>query len=159
VTARSLLFALIAPLIATTLPAARASQYLLDQAHAIIPAPEGKRLRKAGIRSTLDLLTTGRTVDGRKALANRTGLPFERLSALVALADLMRVRGIGPDVARLLTAVGIRTVADLQRADPSAAGAAIQAVNREKKLSTNPPPIESISYWVAQSRYLPIVLE
>ena len=38
-----------------------ASQYNLDQARAIISKPEAKKLRQAGIRSTLDILLHGRT--------------------------------------------------------------------------------------------------
>jgi predicted flap endonuclease-1-like 5' DNA nuclease len=144
--------------LAIVTPAA-ASEYPLDQAKAIIPHPEATRLRKAGIRTTLDILTSGLSPDKRRQLAARSGLPPERIEALAALADLLRVRGIGPDVARLLTAAGVRTIADLQRCDPTAVAAAIKDLNRERKLSTNPPGAESISYWITQARLLPIVLQ
>ena len=78
---------------------------------------------------------------------------------LTALADLLRVRGIGPDVARLLTAVGVRTIADLQRADPNLTAQAILDVNKARRLSQNPPGAPSLGYWIRVSRDLPIVLE
>ncbi len=138
---------------------ALASQYALEQAHAIIPAADAQKLRRAGLRTTLDLLTYGRTADGRRAIAARSGLAPERIAEWAGLADLMRVRGIGPDVARLLAAVGVRCLADLQRADPASTAAAVKDVNKARKLSTNPPGIESIAYWIDQARGLPVVYE
>ena len=41
-------------------PSARASQYPLDQAAAIIPRDDAPRLRKAGIRTTEDFLVWGK---------------------------------------------------------------------------------------------------
>jgi len=138
---------------------ARASQYPLEQAHAIIAPADAARLKRAGLRTTLDLLTYGRTAPGRQAIAARTGIPVERIADWAGLADLMRVRGIGPDVARLLAAVGVKCLAHLQRAEADPLASAIREVNRDKKLSTNPPGAESIAYWIAQARSLPIVLE
>lgn len=138
---------------------AASSEYPLDQVVLIIPRAEARRLRRAGIESTLDLLTYGRTVAARQLLAERSHLALEKIEGWVALADLMRIRGIGPDVARLLTAAGVRTLADLQRSDPSATAIAIRDINKLKRLSPNPPGAESLAYWINQSRRLPIVLE
>jgi hypothetical protein len=136
-----------------------ASQYSLDQARQIISRAEAKSLRRAGIQSTFDILIHGRTPSDRAELSTATGLSVEKILSLVMLADLMRVRGIGPDVARLLTAVKVRTVEDLQRADPEATAVAVHDINKRLHLSTNPPGAESISYWVVQARELPVVLE
>ena len=138
---------------------AAASQYPLDQAAAIISRPDAKKLHRAGIRTTLDILNRGRTVVGRQRLADLSGLRVDQIEAWTALSDLLRVRGIGPDVARLLTAVNIRTISDLQKADATAIAQAIQVVNRERHLSTNPPGAEPLGYWIGLSRGLPIVLE
>ena len=83
---------------------------------------------------------------------------MSRIEAWVNLADLMRVRGIGPDVARLLTAVGIKTLSDLQRADAATTAAAIRDFNKKTHLSTNPPGAESIRFWIGMSRALPIIV-
>ena len=138
---------------------AAASQYPLDQATRIIPRVEGHKLQKAGIQTTLDLFVEGHTAEGRRVLAARSGLPIEKIASWVALADLMRVRGIGPDVARLLTAVGVRTLAELQQADAAATGAAIHVYNRKTHLSTNPPGAASIAFWIGEAQHLPVVLE
>ena len=137
---------------------AAASQYPLDQAGAIIPAVEAPKLRRAGIRTTADFLVWGRTSDGRRLLAERSRLALEQVTAWVRLADLLRVRGIGPDVARLLTAVGVRTVSELRAADPDGTAVAVREINKKSHLSTNPPGAESIRYWVAQAATLPVIL-
>ena len=157
---RSLAAALAALIaLAATFPGpARASQYPLDQAAAIIPRDDAPRLRKAGIRTTEDFLVWGRTAEGRRLLAERCRLALDRIEAWVNLADLMRVRGIGPDVARLLTAVGVRTLFDLQRADGDATAASVRDFNKRTHLSTNPPGAPSIKYWIEMSRALPVIV-
>ena len=137
---------------------AAASQYPLDQAGAIIPAEEAPKLRRAGIRSTADFLVWGRTAEGRKLLSERARVSLDQVAAWVRLADLLRVRGIGPDVARLLTAVGVRTVGELRAADPEATASAVREHNKKTHLSTNPPGAESIRYWVSLAASLPVVI-
>lgn len=137
---------------------ARASQYALEQAAAIIPRAVVPSLRRAGVRTTEDFLTWGKTPEGRRLLAQRARLSVDQVTGWVFLADLMRVRGIGPDVARLLTAAGIRSLADLQRADAGNTAQNVKAVNKKTRLSTNPPGAESLGYWIEQSRALPIIV-
>ena len=151
--------ALLVPLCAfAAAPVARASHYPLDQVTVLVPRDDARKLRKAGVRTTADFLVWGRTAEGRALLAGRSGLPVAQVTQLVLLADLMQVRGVGPDVARLLTAVGVRALADLQRADPEVTAAAIKELNRKAHLSTNPPTAESIRYWVQLSRSLPVTV-
>jgi hypothetical protein len=151
--------ALVASLLALAPLVAAASEYPLEQARQIIPRDAASKLRRAGLRSTLDLITRGATARGRTQIAQASGLELDQVAGFVALADLMRVRGIGPDVARLLTAAGVRTLSDLQQCDPNDVAAKIRELNKERKLSTNPPGVESISYWIGLARLLPVVLE
>jgi len=137
---------------------ASASQYALDQAAAIIPPTEAQKLRRAGVRTTADFLTWGRTAEGRRLLAERAGVSLAQVTTWVRLADLMRVPGIGPDVARLLTAAQVRSVAELRAADAEATAAAIHAANRRDHLSQNPPGAASIAYWVQLAASLPILI-
>lgn len=138
--------------------AAHASQYPLDQVAAIIAPDEARKLRHAGVRTTADLLTWGRTPEGRRLLAERARLPVEQVLGWVLMADLMRVPGIGPDVARLLHAVGVRALVDLRRCDPEVTAASIRETNRKSRLSTNPPGAESLRYWVQLASSLPILV-
>lgn len=136
-----------------------ASEYELEQAGLIISSVDAAALRQVGIKSTLDLLAKGRTLASRQRIARRLRMTVDKVTAWVALADLMRIRGIGPDVARLLTAAGVKTIAQLQQADPAATETAVREVNKKSHLSENPPGAESIANWVRQARALPVVLE
>jgi hypothetical protein len=61
-------------------------------------------------------------------------------------------------VARLLSAVGVLTVLDLQKADAAKIADAIAKANAQQKLSENPPGAEHLAAWIAQAKNLPIVL-
>ena len=137
---------------------ARASNYALEEIPGLIPAEDAARLRAAGIQTTFALLEHGAEPKRRKALATATKVPLHTLEGWVKMSDLMRVRGVGPDVARLLSAVGILTVVDLQKADAARVAEAILKANAQQKLSENPPSAEHLAAWVAQAKNLPIVL-
>ena len=138
---------------------ARASNYALEEIPMLIPADEAGRLRAAGAGTTFALLDKASDPRDRKALATEAHVSFRALDGWLRLCDLMRVRGVGPDVARLLTAVGVLTVADLQHADPARTADAIVKVNASRKLSENPPSQAHLVAWIAQARSLPLVIK
>jgi hypothetical protein len=134
---------------------AAASNYFLEQITRIASKAEIRSLRRLGIRTTDELAYYGATPAQRRELARQTGLTPGRLAALGAMADLMRLRGIGPDAARVLAAAGCPSLTDLQRADPQALAEAVKRVNDRTRLSQNPPRVENLTAWVAASRELP----
>jgi predicted flap endonuclease-1-like 5' DNA nuclease len=138
---------------------ARASNYALEEIPVLIPAEDAARLRSAGVATTFALLEKGADPKGRKALATSTKIAQKTIDGWVKMADLMRVRGVGPDVARLLTAVGVLTVLDLQKADAQKTADAIARVASQQKLSENPPSAEHLAAWISQAKNLPIVLK
>jgi len=148
----ALLAALAWPLVA------RASNYELEEVPMLVPAEEAGRLRAAGVATTFALLEKGGDAHARRALSASARVPLKTLEGWIRECDLMRLRGVGPDVARLLTAVGVLTVADLQRADPDRTEEAIMRVNAQQKLSENPPGKDHLTAWIAQAKNLPIVL-
>jgi len=137
---------------------AHASNYDLEEIPVLIPAADAAKLRATGVTTTFTLLEKGADPKGRRALAAATKIPQKTLDAWVRLADLMRIKGVGPDVARLLTAVGVLTVVDLQKADAHKTADAIQKVASAQKLSENPPSAEHLAAWIGQAKNLPIVL-
>ncbi len=137
---------------------AHASNYALEEIPMLVPADEAQKLRAAGVATTFALLEKGADPKSRKALAASTKIAPKTLEGWIKMADLMRVRGVGPDVARLLTAVGVLTVADLQKADAQKTADAIAKIAASQKLSENPPSAEHLTAWIAQAKNLPIVL-
>ena len=94
----------------------------------------------------------------RKALARHTKIQGKTLESWAQMADLLRVRGIGPDVARLLAAAGVHTVSQLKTSNASAISDEILKVNSKQHLSENPPSVEHLQAWIQQAQTLPIVL-
>jgi len=139
--------------------AARASNYALEEIPQAIPAPEAAKLKTAGVPTTFALLEKAGDAKARKTLARETKIPEKTLEAWAMMADLLRVKGIGPDVARLLTAAGVKTVAQLKTADATKLNDEIGKANSKQHLSENPPSLEHLQAWIAQAGSLPIVLK
>src|SRR5947208_3447961 len=76
------------------------------------------KLRAIGIKYIWQLVEYGKTEQQRMDLAQQIDLPLSILSTLVSRADLMRLRGVGDDLAHLLVTGGVRSCRDLQHATP-----------------------------------------
>jgi predicted flap endonuclease-1-like 5' DNA nuclease len=137
---------------------ARASNYALEEIPQAIPPSEAAKLKSAGIATTFALLEKSAEQKDRHALAKQTKIAEKTLEGWAQMADLLRVKGIGPDVARLLAAAGTRTVAQLKTANASQLNDEISKVNSKLHLSENPPSIDHLSAWITQAQSLPIVL-
>lgn len=147
------LFALAA--LATT---ARASNYALEEIPDAIPAADAQKLKAQGVGTTFQLLEKATDAKARKELAKAAKVPEKSLEQWVQMADVMRVKGVGPDVTRLLAACGVHTVAQLKTQDATKLSDQISKVNDKQHLSQNPPSVEHLQAWIAQAQTLPIVL-
>jgi predicted flap endonuclease-1-like 5' DNA nuclease len=137
---------------------ARASNYALEEIPQAIPAADAQKLKSAGVTTTFALLEKAADPKDRKSLARSTKIAEKTIEAWAQMADLLRVRGIGPDVARLLAAAGVHTVVQLKTANASALSDEIVKVNSKQHLSENPPSMEHLQGWIQQAQTLPIVL-
>ena len=137
---------------------ARASNYALEEIPQTIPAADAQRLKNAGISTTFQLLEKGAEPRARRELARATKIAEKTLEGWVQMADVMRVKGVGPDVARLLAACGVHTVTQLKTQDATRLNDEIVKVNSKQHLSENPPSVEHLQAWIAQAQSLPIVL-
>ena len=75
------------------------------------------RVAAAGVNNTDELLKVGATPQGRKDLAEKTGISDKLILEWVNLADLMRINGIGPQFSELLEAAGVDHCFSGDRAD------------------------------------------
>jgi predicted flap endonuclease-1-like 5' DNA nuclease len=139
-------------------PAAYASNYALEEIPQAIPAADAQRLKAHGIGTTFQLLEKGAEPKARRELARATKIAEKTIDAWVQMADILRIKGVGPDVTRLLAACGVRTVAQLKTQDASKLSDEILKVNSKQHLSENPPSMEHLQAWIAQAQTLPIVL-
>lgn len=115
-------------------------------------------LRKAGVKSTGDLLKKGATPQGRRKIAADAGITGKLILEWVNHADLFRITGVGEEYADLLEEAGVDTVVELAKRNPEALHAAMALTNVKKKLVRQMPGMKQIKGWVAQAKKLPRVV-
>jgi len=136
---------------------AQASHYRLPL-DSMIPDPETKQLAKAGVTTTLALLQEVGTPDKRKALANKSGIPLERIETLSHQVDLLRIDGVGPSMVRLLQASGIRNSKALAQQDAAGLLQKMTAANAAAQISPVLPREGLIADWIGSAKRLPQVV-
>ncbi len=114
-----------------------------------------EKLKQAGVTSVENLLERGSTPQGRKELAEATGIDSSRILRFVNQADLMRLKGVGSEYAELLEAAGVDTVAELARRNAANLHAKLVEINEEKKLTRQVPSLSQVEAWIAQAKELP----
>ena len=111
------------------------------------------KLRKADIGVLDDLLVTGSTLQGRTELAQQTRIALNRITNWVHRADLMRIKGIDDDYARVLARAGVTSIVDLSTRNPQklaeevGVAASIEGTKRV-------PRYASLRKWVEEARHL-----
>jgi len=117
-----------------------------------------QKLREAGIRTTQALLEKGASPQGRKEIAEKTGISETLILEWVNHVDLFRIKGVGEEYADLLEAAGVDTVPELAQRNPENLYPKLVAVNQEKKLVRQLPTQARVSDWVEQAKRLPRVI-
>ncbi len=93
------------------------ADYLLSEVKGI-RGEFDRKLRRAGLVTTKDLLMRCLTPIARNSYAKETGIDPYLLFKWARMADLMRVEGIGQQYAELLVLAGIDTMKKLAASDP-----------------------------------------
>lgn len=114
----------------------------------------GAKLRAAGCRSVGQLLEMGCTKNGRKKIAEKTGLSEGNILKWVNHADLFRVKGIASQYAELLESAGVDTVKELRNRNADNLAETMAEINKSKRLVRNVPSAKVVSGWVAQAKVL-----
>jgi predicted flap endonuclease-1-like 5' DNA nuclease len=117
-----------------------------------------QRFKAAGVNTTEALLERGSTPQGRKALAEETGISGKLILEWVNHADLFRVKGIGEEYSDLLEAAGVDTVPELAQRNAENLHVKLQEVNAEKKLVRRLPTAGQVENWIAQAKLMPRVI-
>jgi len=117
-----------------------------------------QRLQEAGIRTTQALLEKGASPQGRKEIAEKTGITGTLILEWVNHADLFRIKGVGEEYSDLLEAAGVDTVPELAQRNPEHLYQKLVEVNQEKKLVRRLPTQAQVSDWIEQSKQLPRVV-
>jgi predicted flap endonuclease-1-like 5' DNA nuclease len=118
----------------------------------------GQKLRAAGIKSIGDLLKACCDKKGRKATCDKTGIDEDKLLKWANHADLMRIKGIGPEFSELLEAAGVDTCKELKNRKPENLAAKMAEVNAAKKLTRQTPSVSQVTRWVEEAGQLQPVI-
>jgi predicted flap endonuclease-1-like 5' DNA nuclease len=119
-----------------------------------LPSREATTLRKNGVRTTDALLKVASTKAGRRRLAAKAKLPERDVLGWVNRADLMRVRGIGPEYVELLEAAGVDTVKELRTRRPRNLLEVMAELNGRKRRVRRLPTHGMVEDWVAAAKDL-----
>ena len=117
-----------------------------------------ERLRGVGIGTTNALLKQGATPQGRKEIADKTGLSHSLILEWVNHVDLFRVRGVQEEYADLLEEGGVDTVPELAQCNAENLYQTLVEINREKRLVRRLPARTDVASWIEQARQLPRVI-
>ncbi len=136
-----------------------ASHYAVADVPGLITAPDVAKLAKAGVATTEELLQKAAKSKDRKALAKASGLSAGVIMDLARRCDLLRIKGIGPEMVLLLEASGVKTAAELSKKEAAALTTAADQANKAKKITEKPPTEPQFQDWIDQAKQLPTVLE
>ena len=114
-----------------------------------------ERIKSTGIRSTDALLKRGSTSQGRKELAEQSGIGEHLILEWVNRADLFRIKGIGEEYSDLLESAGVDSVVELAQRNAEKLYPRLQAANRDRKLVRRMPGKGQVANWITQAKSLP----
>ena len=113
-----------------------------------------KKLLDAGVSDTAVLLEKCCKPAGRKALAEATGISEKLILTWTNHADLMRIKGIGPQFSELLEKAGVDTVKELAHRVPANLAAKCAEVNEAHKIVGRVPVEKEIAKMVEEAKTL-----
>jgi predicted flap endonuclease-1-like 5' DNA nuclease len=125
--------------------------YKIEEIEGIGPA-FGQKLAIAKITTTDHLLDQCGTATGRKTVAGTTGLKEAQLLKWANMADLMRIKGVGPEFAELLEAAGVDTVKELRTRNAENLTTKMEEINGQKKLTRATPAASVVEGWVTEAK-------
>ncbi len=117
-----------------------------------------QKLQAAGVKTTEELLGQGSTPQGRKKLAEKSGIGESHILKWVNHVDLFRIKGVGSEYADLLEASGVDTVPELAQRKADNLAAKMAEVNQAKKLVRKEPTAAQVEEWIEQAKKLPRVI-
>ena len=117
-----------------------------------------QRLQGAGIRTTQALLEKGASPQGRREIAEKTGISETLILEWVNHVDLFRIKGVGEEYSDLLEEAGVDTVPELAQRNPENLYQKLVAVNQVKRLVRQLPAQTQVSDWIEQAKRLPRVI-
>jgi hypothetical protein len=109
------------------------------------------RLEQSHIHTVEDLLKETITPQQRATLAKQLNVNPSQLTDWINRADLMRLKGVGKEMANLLEESGVDSCKELQHRKPDKLQAKMKEINDARHLSHHAPTIAQVEEWIAES--------
>lgn len=116
------------------------------------------KLRVIGVSTCEKLLTRGATPQGRKEIADKTGISDKLILEWVNHVDLFRIRGVQQEYADLLEEAGVDTVPEMAQRNATNLYEKLVAVNEAKNMVQQLPTQARVADWIEQAKHLPRVI-
>jgi len=116
-------------------------------------------LRKEGVVTSEHMIKTGRTEEGRRKLAEKTGVPLSAVLELVKLADLSRIVGLKRKRSRLYYDAGLDTMDKIVKWDSEEMRRMFVEFVERTGFDGTPPTSSEAAFTVKLAKYLPRVVE
>jgi predicted flap endonuclease-1-like 5' DNA nuclease len=116
------------------------------------------KLAAKGISTAEELLEKGASPQGRKKIAEETGISAKLLLEWINHVDLFRIKGVSEEYADLLEASGVDTVPELAQRNPENLYSKLVEVNDKKELVRRLPSDGQVKEWIEQAKELPRVI-
>ena len=123
----------------------------IDEIEGIGPS-YAEKLSAAKIMTTDDLLEMCASKKGRQQAAESTGVSETLLLKWTNHADLMRIKGIGPQFSELLEAAGVDTVKELRNRNAENLAEKMKEVNDVKNLANASPSTTVVQGWIDEAK-------
>ncbi len=130
-----------------------ASTHKIREIKGLDEATRGK-LEEAGILTVEQLLEETNTPQRKGALGKKIGVAGPQLTELINRADLMRLKGVGTEMANLLEECGVDSCKELQHRTPANLQAKLKQTNDEKKITHHAPTLAQVEAWVKEAAEL-----
>jgi predicted flap endonuclease-1-like 5' DNA nuclease len=112
------------------------------------------KMGEANIATVEDLLEQTATTAQRSALAKQLGVTSAELTEWVNRADLMRLKGVGTEMANLLEECGVDSCKELQHRVGVNLQAKLKAANDEKHITHHAPTVAQVEEWIREAAQL-----
>lgn len=132
-------------------PLAAAAGHYGIEATRLMDESLSAKVAAAGIVDTKQLWESTRTQSAQKKLARRLGVDVREVARWHNFCDLLRLDGVGPKIARLMTAAGIENLAGLAVQEPGKLLPRLKASRAAVPELGKFPDETNLGYWIHQA--------
>lgn len=116
-----------------------------------LDASHQQKLETEGIHTTDDLLKATATSQERSALAKKIGVEGSLMTEWINRADLMRLKGVGTEMANLLEECGVDSCKELQHRKADNLQLKLKETNDAKKITHHAPTLAQVEEWIHEA--------